>query len=93
MKMSSFDSLAKIFESRSIVVPVPARYEAYRGDEFVARRQAGKRVAPPQQLKGGLVDRSLLSWARIIGATALWWAALEQASRNLSTVLHYLKSL
>ena len=80
--MSAFDNLAKIFESRSSMVPVPVRYEDQNEDELVRWREAGNRRVG--QLKGGLVDRSLLSWVKIIGVTALWWAALDQDSRNWS---------
>lgn len=33
-----------------------------------------RRKPPSQQLKGGLRDRSLFSWVRILAVTALWWA-------------------
>ena len=82
VKMSAFDNLAKIFESRSSMVPVLLRFDDQReaGEELVTWQEDGKRRV--SKLKGGLVDRSMLSWVKIIGVTAVWWAALVQASRN-----------
>jgi uncharacterized integral membrane protein len=50
-------------------------------------------VDKPKMMKGGLKDRPLMSWIRILLLTSTWWTRTCSASRSTSSITLYLKPL